>query len=218
MVDPQVVNAQVAATSVRQMLLGSPGGSQNPRGNGIPRGFIETYWAELVRRNQAAASQGFDAQMAAAKEAEAVMRAIGALEDKHWNALGAPDRRGQSGGGSWSPEEDAAIAAAIASSPVLAQFQGGLDAVAEKLAAERAETSRLTSEQWERDAPARTLKWLRDGGIFPSVTKTGDNLALAPDQAAQLTDSDRLLVKQHKVAIVALLKAETDAARPVVIA
>ena len=218
MIDAQVVNAQNAANSARQMLLGAAGGSQNPRGEGIPRSFIDMYWMECVRRNQVAASQGFEAQMAAAKEAEAVMNAIRALDEPHWNALGATERRAQSGRGGYFPEEAVAVAAAIASSLVLAKFQAGIDEVEEARAAERAETQRLTAEQWERDAPARTLKWLRDGGIFPSVTKSGDNIALAPDQATQLTDSDVLLVKKHKAAIVALLKSEADAARPVVIA
>jgi hypothetical protein len=209
--------AIVAAKTALQMLKGT-NFSNHPRGAGVPRGFIETTWVECTRLINEASQQSDEAVIAAANEATAVLNAIGSLDIEHWNALGAQERRASAGHGGHIPEEAAAVRAAIASNSVLAAFYAKVDQREAQMVAEREETARLQAEQRERDAPAVLLAALRLAGVNLALSADGKHLVLPPAQMARLTLEEIEEIRLHRPALVTLLKADAEAARPVVVA
>jgi hypothetical protein len=212
-----VVIAQRETQAAYQALKGGNFG-MHPRGNGVPLGFIEQIWAECLLRMRAQSAEDHGGQIAAAREATKVLRAIGSLDIVHWNALGDGERRAQSGRAGHFPEEHVAFRAAIASHPDLAAFYVKIDERAAQMAANHQETLRLQAEQRERDAPTVLLAALRLAGIDLALSADGKHLVLPPAQMAKLTREELDEIKLRRPALVALLKADAEAARPVVVA
>jgi hypothetical protein len=214
-----MTKARQAAEQAYARLIPSP--THEPRGRGTPILFIRCTWDELMRRFASAAYLGEEAQLAVLKNAAEVMRAISELDDRHYNALGDPERRaaaGHFGDGAWREREAAATADALASHPVLAEYE----AERLRLDAERAEAQierdRLQAEQAEREAPGNLLAALRARGFAVAASGDGKHIALPPDHAAALEPHELDELKEHKAAILALLKTEAQTARPVVVA
>lgn len=113
---------------------------------------------------------------------------------------------------------EAAAEAAWAAHPVLAEYR------AERLGAEAARRASLEAlveaqrQQADRDAPGRLLAVLQSRGLRFSLSADGKHIVMPPADAAALAPDQVAAIKQRKADIIAVLAAEAEAARPVVVA
>jgi hypothetical protein len=215
----EMAKARQAAEQAYARLIPSP--MHEPRGRGTPILFIRCTWDELMRRFASAAYVGEEAQLAVLKNAAEVMRAISELDDRHYNALGDPERRaaaGQFGDGAWRDQETAAVNAALASHPVLAEYETERLRLDAERAAAFDRRQRELREQAERDAPAILLASLRARGFDLVASSDGKHLTLPPEHMDALEPHEAEAIGKHKLALLSLLKAEITSRRAVMVA
>lgn len=181
-----------------------------------PRAFIQSCWAELVRRNQLPTNSPAT-QRDAAREALDVMKAISQLAPQHYRALTPENYRTPAGvhdlDGSGAA---AAFAAAVASSSVLAKFQGERDAKASQERAEIEANRQSAEAQRLRDLPRDSLAMWRARGLVFGLTDN-DQVTVLP-RSHGLTPSEIDLIRERLPDFVELVRSELDAVAPVVIA
>lgn len=179
-----------------------------------PRQTINAAWYDFVARQRATSDP--DAKLAIAERATAVLSAFSVITPQHRALLAEAEQTFT------YPAEAAAAQAAAkvawSAHPVLAEYR------AERLAAEAARSAYLQAmdearrQQAERDAPARLLAALKSRGLRFALSADGKDITLPPAEAATLAPGDLAAIKQHKAGIIAVLAAEAEAARPVVVA
>lgn len=176
-----------------------------------PRGTIDAAWQVFVAQTRAAAPAE---HMAIAIEAEKLMRGFRELAPKHLDALTEFETQPQG----YQPHRVISADHAWNSHPILAAFHAAQQAAQTERDAQQADTAKLRAQQADRDAPRMFLMSLRSRGLDIGLTDDGKHVTLPPAQATTLLPSELETVKQHKAGLVAVLKAEAEAARPVVLA
>lgn len=202
-----LAKAQTAATGAWKAARALPGLTTR----------VDGMWTTFVARaRQQAEPVG---QLRVAVQAHAVLRALAglsqahslALSDKYAALLAGPRMNGNE----IAEKVRVDARAAMASQPDLAWFQGEEDAVT---AARETAQERSRQEQqarFEAERPAALLKSLRSRKIALSLNEDGK---LTVPAGTALGDADRAAIVADRAALVELLTAEIEAARPLVVA
>jgi hypothetical protein len=185
----------------------------------MPRATMTRLWQHFTRRLEAArrANAGTMAQLAIVQECQAALQAIAQLEGRDLATLCERDTMIARTG--YQPALAAAADAIIAAHPLLASaFAAIAEEDAERAALIEAGAARQRAEA-EHRAPAEILTRLRASNIALGVDAAGN---LTAPSGAILDSADREQIARFKPGLVALLKAEAEAAaeaaRPAVIA
>ena len=180
-----------------------------------PRGYIEYVWNEVQRRNRAATSD--ESKLAEARTAAAVMLALAGLDDATRQAIFAVEAR-RDAQGTFDDEEVAARAKVIAAHPVLGPFQAELEEADLKRAAEIEAGRQAAEEQAIAAAPSKLLIGLRSRGLELVLGEGGKTLAMRREHLEKAHQSELDEITRLNPGLIAVLRAEQEAARPVVIA
>ena len=179
-----------------------------------PRLTINAVWHDFVARQRGTSDP--DAKLAIAERATAVLSAFSALAAQHRALLAEAEQTFTYP--AEAAEARAAAEVAWSAHPVLAEYR------AERLAAEAARAAHIQAmdearkQQADREAPARLLAALKSRGLHFALSTDGKDITLPPAEAAMLAPDVAAAIKQHKAGIIAVLAAEAEAARPVVVA
>jgi len=174
---------------------------------------IANTWFALNERIRTASP---DAKLAIAEQLHAVMTGFAALAPHHRAMLAEAERTF-----TFAAEGNAARAAAEeawAAHPALAEYR------AEQLAAQAAHGAEMVAvaeaqrAQAELDAPMTLLTVLRTRGLHFDLSVDRKHITLLPGEAAKLTPNEAEALKHCRAEILAILQAEAEAARPVVVA
>lgn len=185
----------------------------------IPKATLKRLWVYHAVKLQAARAADADAsaQLALIQQAQAALQAVAQLPPRDLAVLFDRDTMIERTG--YRPDvaeaADAIMAAHALLGPIFAAMAEADAVVSARVAAANARASRAAAEAW----PGQLLAAMRERGIALDVDRLGN--ITAPRNAA-LTDSDRETIAYLKPALVALIRAEAEAAaeaaKPVVLA